>query len=40
VKPLRIPKTMLLKSVELAPGKVFTHYELAITYLNLGETAF
>jgi len=31
-------KAMLLKAVELAPNKVFTHYELAITYLDLGDT--
>ena len=30
-------KEMLIKAVELAPDKVFTHYELAITYLDLEE---
>ena len=30
-------KAMLIKAVELAPDKVFTHYELAITYLDLDE---
>ena len=30
-------KEMLLKAVELAPDRVFTHYELAITYLELDE---
>ena len=29
---------MLLKAVERAPDKVFTHYELAITYFYLGDT--
>ena len=31
-------ETMLLKAVELAPDKVFTHYELAITYYYIGDT--
>ncbi|MGI9534131.1 MAG: tetratricopeptide repeat protein [Thermodesulfobacteriota bacterium] len=31
-------ETMLVKAVELAPERVFTHYELAITYLEIGET--
>lgn len=30
-------KEMLIKAVELAPDRVFTHYELAITYFELGE---
>ena len=30
-------KAMLIKAVDLAPDRVFTHYELAITYLDLGE---
>jgi len=30
-------KLMLLKAVELAPDRVFTHYELAITYFDLGD---
>ncbi len=30
-------KKMLVKAVELAPDRVFTHYELAITYFALGE---
>ena len=30
-------KAMLEKALELAPGKVFTHYELAITYLDIGD---
>jgi len=37
---LKDSKTKQLKPVELAPGKVFTHYELAITNLNLGERGF
>jgi hypothetical protein len=37
---LKDSKTMQLKPVELAPGNVFTHYELAITCLNLGERGF
>ena len=32
---LKDSETILLKSVELAPDKVLTHYELAITYLDL-----
>ena len=31
-------ESMLVKAVELAPERVFTHYELAITYLDIGET--
>ena len=31
-------EAMLVKAVEIAPDRVFTHYELAITYLDLGDT--
>jgi len=31
-------EAMLIKAVELAPDRVFTHYELAITYLDIGKT--
>ncbi|MGI9535024.1 MAG: hypothetical protein ACR2NW_08725 [Thermodesulfobacteriota bacterium] len=31
-------ETMLIRAVELAPDKVFTHYELAITYLDMSDT--
>lgn len=31
-------ETMLIKAVEIAPDRVFTHYELAITYLDIGDT--
>ena len=31
-------ETMLVKAVEIAPDRVFTHYELAITYLDIGDT--
>jgi len=30
-------REMLIKAVELAPDKVFTHYELAITYIEMDE---
>ena len=30
-------ETMLKRAVELAPDRVFTHYELAITYFDMGD---